>query len=65
MDTLFGTSWKTSVLSFLVSFGLYFNQVGIQFPETGKEWGAAIVAALIFAWGRMQKDADQTGVAKV
>jgi len=65
MDLLFGTSWKSSVLSLITSLALYFQQVGVAFPTTAGEWGAAIVSALIFAWGRLQKDADQTGAAKV
>ena len=65
MDVLFGTSWKSSVISLIAGFALYFQQVGVSFPETKGEWGTAIVAALIFAWGRLTKDADQSGVAKV
>ena len=65
MDIIFGTSWKSSVLSLIASFALYFQQVGVTWPTTAGEWGSAIVAALIFAWGRLTKDADQTGVAKV
>ena len=65
MDAIFGTNWKTSMMGLLAGVTLYFNQVGIAFPTTAQEWGTAIVSALIFAWGRMQKDHDQTGVAKV
>ena len=65
MDLIFGTSWKSSILSLLAGIALYFNQVGVAFPNTAGEWGAAIVSAFIFAWGRISKDSDQTGVAKV
>lgn len=65
MDLLFGTSWKSSVVSLIAGIALYFQQVGVSFPQTAGEWGAAIVSALIFAWGRITKDADQSGVAKV
>ena len=65
MDLLFGTSWKSSVVSLIAGFALYFQQVGVSFPETKGEWGAALVSALIFAWGRLTKDADQTGAATV
>ena len=65
MDLLFGTSWKSSVLSLIAGIALYFQQVGTTFPTTAGEWGTAIVSAMIFAWGRITKDADQSGVAKV
>ena len=63
METLFGTSWKSSVLALFAGVALYFQQVGVAFPTTAGEWGTAIVSALVFAWGRISKDADQTGVA--
>jgi hypothetical protein len=47
-------------LSLIVGVGLYFQQVGVSFPQTAAEWGTAIVAALIFAWGRQSKDANVT-----
>ena len=65
MDVLFGTSWKSSVVSLIAGMALYFQQFGVSFPQTAGEWGTAIVSALIFAWGRITKDADQSGVAKV
>ena len=65
MDLLFGTNWKSSVLSLIAGVALYFNQVGVAFPSTAGEWGAALVSAFLFAWGRITKDGDQTGVAKV
>jgi hypothetical protein len=65
MDAIFGSNWKTSVLSLIAGVALYFQQVGVTFPTTGAEWGTALVSALIFAWGRVGKDHDQTGVAKV
>ena len=65
MDIIFGTSWKTTVIGLLVGIALYFPQVGVAFPTTMAEWGSGIVSALIYAWGRLTKDADQTGAAKV
>ena len=65
MDTIFGTSWKSSVLGLIAGIALYFNQVGITFPQTASEWGTALVSAFLFAWARIGKDADQTGAAKV
>jgi len=65
MDLLFGTSWKSSVVGLITGMALYFQQVGVSFPNTAAEWGTAIVSALVFAWARLTKDADQTGVAKV
>lgn len=65
MDAIFGTSWKSSVLGLVAGVALYFNQVGVAFPTTGSEWGTALVSAFLFAWARIGKDADQTGVAKV
>lgn len=64
MDAIFGTNWKTSVTALIVGVALYFQQVGVTFPTTASEWGTAMVSAFIFAWGRIQKDHDQTGVAK-
>lgn len=65
MDVLFGTSWKSSVLGLIAGVALYFNQVGVTFPNTAAEWGTALVSAFLFAWSRISKDADQSGVAKV
>ena len=62
MDAIFGTNWKTSVLSLVAGIALYFNQVGISFPSSAQEWGTALVSAFIFAWGRISKDHDTTGV---
>ena len=65
MDTIFGTSWKSSVLGLIAGVALYFNQVGVTFPQTAAEWGTALVSAFLFAWARIGKDADQSGVAKI
>ena len=65
MDKIFGTSWKSSVLGLFAGIALYFQQVGVTWPTTAGEWGTAIVSAVIFAWSRVTKDADQTGPAKV
>lgn len=58
METLFGASWKTSFMGLLGGMFYYFMQEGVTFPTEAKGWGSAIVAAGIYAWGRMQKDAN-------
>ena len=64
MDIIFGTSWKTTVLGLIAGIALYFQQVGVTFPTTMAEWGSAIISALVYAWARVTKDADQTGAPK-
>ena len=56
LDMLLGASWRTSLFGIAGAFFLYFTQVGVAFPTTGKEWFAAIGSALIYAWSRVQRD---------
>lgn len=63
MGTLLGASWKTTVAGLVAGVALYFTQIGVQMPTTSKEWGTAFVSAMLFAWGRLQKDANVTNAA--
>ena len=60
MDKLMGSSWRSSLIGLIAGLALYFEQVGVQFPTTGAEWGMALVAAFIFALGRQAKDENVT-----
>jgi len=67
MDTIvasvFGSSWKSSLFGLLGGVIYYFSQAGVAIPTSWAEAKTALVAAGIYAWGRVQKDHDQTGVA--
>jgi hypothetical protein len=53
-----GASWKTSVIGFVAGILTYFVQLGPHLPNTGAEWGSAGLAAAIFAFGAVTKDAN-------
>lgn len=59
MNTLLGAHWQTSLFGFAAAFCTYFTQVGIAIPSNGKEWGSALLAAFLFAWGRVSADSKQ------
>lgn len=61
MTMLLGTSWRTSLMGLVGGFFYYFSQAGVVIPSNWDEAKKALVAAGIFAWGRMQKDAKVTG----
>ena len=57
MNGLMG-NWKTSLCSFMAAFLTYFTQVQGAWPTTWKELGSACLAAAMFAWGVVGKDAS-------
>ena len=63
MTAILGPSWKTSLFGLCGGFLYYFSQAGVALPQDFAGWKQALVAAGIFAWGRIQKDHDQTGAA--
>ena len=58
LTQVFGASWKTSLMGFVGAFVYYFSTAGIVLPTTMEEWKQALIGAGIYAWGRMQKDAN-------
>jgi glycerol uptake facilitator-like aquaporin len=58
MISIFGASWKTSLMGLVAGIAIYFSQVGFTFPADAAGWKASVVAAFVFAWGRMQKDTN-------
>jgi len=56
---LLGDSWRTSLFGLIGGFFLYFSQVGMIFPSTLGEWGSAVVAAGLYAWGRVMGDSKK------
>ena len=58
MTALLGASWKTSMFGLLSAIGYYFSTLGTTFPTTGEQWKQAIIAAAIYAFGRMTKDTN-------
>lgn len=65
METLFGASWRTTLIGGLVAFLMYFSQLGPNLPQTGKEWGVAALSAAIFALGKLSKDYNVTNATVV
>ena len=57
MNALFG-NWKTSMIGFAAAILAYLANLGPNLPSTGKEWGAALFAAVIAALGVAAKDAS-------
>lgn len=49
-------NWKTTAIGFAVAFIQYFVTVGANIPKTAEEWGHALLSAVLFAWGAVQKD---------
>lgn len=58
MEKLFGASWKTTVIGLLAAVFAYFVQLGPNLPESAEDWGKAVFAALLFAFGRSAKDTN-------
>lgn len=56
MDKILGASWKTTLIGFVVAFLTYFTTVGFKWPESGTEWKATLIAALVAAFGRVTQD---------
>lgn len=57
MNALLG-NWKTSAIGFAAALLAYFANLGPNLPTSGKEWGAALFAAVIAALGFAAKDAS-------
>lgn len=58
MNSVVGSSWRTSLFGLMGGMVYYFSQAGVSFPHTMAEAKQAAIAAGIFAWGRMQKDSN-------
>ena len=60
MGTLFGTSWKTTLMGYVVAMVLYVQEAmnaGVVLPKDSHGWVTLLMAAGIAIWGRVQKDA--------
>lgn len=56
LSALLGSSWRTSIFGLGAGFFSYFATVGDKLPSTAQEWKTAAFSALLYAWGRTQKD---------
>ena len=60
MGTFFGTSWKTTLMGYLVAAVLYAHEAmnaGTVLPKDSHGWVTFVIAAALAIWGRVQKDA--------
>jgi hypothetical protein len=56
LSTALGSSWRTSLFGMGAGVLNYFAMVGNKFPTTATEWKEAAFSAVLYAWGRYQKD---------
>lgn len=57
MNAILG-NWKTTLFGFGAAVLMYFTQIEGGLPATKEEWGKALIAACIAAWGAVSKDAS-------
>ena len=58
MSSIFGVSWKTTLIGVLAGVANYFVQLGPNLPTDGHGWGAAILSAILMALGVAAKDSN-------
>lgn len=56
--TLFGPSWKSTIIGFVAGVLNYLANLGVNLPTDGKQWGIVLVSAALFALGAVTKDAN-------
>ena len=61
MNTLLGTSWRTTLMAYLVAAVLYVQEAvngHTALPHDAHGWITLIMSAGIAIWGRVSKDAN-------
>ena len=59
MTTLLGTSWKTTLMGYVVAAVLYVQEAvnaGTVLPHDAHGWTTLVISAAIAIWGKVQKD---------
>lgn len=64
LESVFGSSWRTSLFGLVGGLFCYFSQLGVAIPTNASEWKTALVSAGIFAWSRVMKDAGVSNAPK-
>ena len=64
MTSLLGASWRTSIFGLVGGMFYYFQSSGATLPHDLHGWINALIAAGIYAWGRVQKDSSVSNAPK-
>ena len=64
MESILGASWRTSIFGLVGGVFYYFQSSGVTLPHDLHGWINTLIAAGIFAWGRVQKDTNVSNAPK-